>query len=67
MPDTQLLSLSKILNIYLQPVAVQIKVWLKGILNLFKSRKNGQKTLLFAVSGLHMERLSEKQIAKRLQ
>ena len=52
---------------------MQINVRLKGILNLFKSRENwAKKPLLLAVEraqivALNMERLSERQIAKRLQ
>ena len=65
MPHNQLLNLSKLS--YLQAVVVQINVWLKGILNFFKSRgKWTKKPLLMAVEraqkvALLMERLSESQ------
>ena len=52
---------------------MQINVWLKDNLNLFKNREIWEKKpLLLAVEHAHivtllMERLSERQIAKRLQ
>ena len=73
MSHSHLLNLLKISNIYLQPAAEQINVWLKGILNFFQSRKKwAKKLLLLAVERVQivvflMERLSERQIAKRLQ
>ena len=59
----------------MKPVAVEINVWLKGILNLFKSREKLAKKLLASllaveraqIVALHMERLLERQVAKRLE
>ena len=48
------MNFSKISNIYLQSVALQINVCLKGILNLSKSRKKWVKNLRYLLLSVLM-------------
>ena len=58
---SQLLNLSKISNIYLQSVAVQINVCRRVFLIFLKAEKNGQKNLYYWLLSM-LSRVSQKSI-----